>query len=157
MVGREYEAAGIVNDGSKMINAVSNSTVPAITIMLGASYGAGNYAMCGRAYAPRFLFGWCNSRVSVMGPEQLSGVMDLVMREAARKRGVTVDEDMAKAQLDAFRGQVEQTSDAYYVSARCIDDGLIDPRQTRQVVGLCLALTHGAAIEGTMRFGVHRM
>jgi acetyl-CoA carboxylase carboxyltransferase component len=157
MVGRAYEEGGIIKDGAKMINAVSNSDVPAISIIMGASFGAGNYAMCGRAYHPRFLFSWPQARVSVMGADQLSGVLDIVSRQAAARDGQEVDEAAAAARVAMFKEQVEEQSDAYYVSSRCIDDGVIDPRDTRDVVGMCLAVCYNAKVEGTMQWGVHRM
>jgi len=157
MVGRQYEEGGIIKDGAKLINAVSNSTVPAITITMGASYGAGNYAMCGRAYHPRFLFSWPQAKISVMGPDQLSGVLDMVMREAARKRGQTVDEEAAAARVDMFKSQVTEQSDAFYISSRCLDDGVIDPRDTRNTIGFCLSVCFGEPIKGTTSWGVFRM
>jgi acetyl-CoA carboxylase carboxyltransferase component len=157
MVGRKYEEGGIIKHGSKFINAVSNSGVPHLTIIMGASYGAGNYGMCGRAYQPRFLFSWPNSKCSVMGPEQLTGVMDIVMREAARKSGVQIDEEMAKARKEMFRQAVEEQSSAYYTTSRVIDDGIIDPRDTRNVLGLCLSVIYGAPVQGANHCGVSRM
>src|SRR5437867_6110227 len=106
MVGRTYEEQGIIRNGAKLINAVSNSTVPAITIMIGSSYGAGNYAMCGRAYEPRFLFTWPNHRIAVMGPKQLSGVMDIIKRAAAAKQGRVIDEAQRTAETRAMEEQI---------------------------------------------------
>src|SRR5258708_35362696 len=110
MVGRAYEEQGIIRHGAKLINAVSNSTVPAITFMIGGSYGAGNYAMCGRAYEPRFLFAWPNHRIAVMGPQQLSGVMDIIRREALNKQGLPIDEEKLVASKLALEAQIEAES-----------------------------------------------
>jgi acetyl-CoA carboxylase carboxyltransferase component len=157
MVGKEAEQGGIIKHGAQLINAVSNSGVPAITVVIGASYGAGNYAMCGRAYQPRFLFSWPNSRCSVMGPEQLTGVMDIVMREGAQKAGRRVDEEAAAVRKEMFAKQLESTSDVYYTSSRIIDDGIIDPRDTRAVLGVCLSVMHSAPLRGDNTFGISRM
>jgi acetyl-CoA carboxylase carboxyltransferase component len=156
MVGRKYEQEGIIKAGAKMINAVSNSTVPAITIMMGASYGAGNYAMCGRAYAPRFLFSWPNHRIAVMGGKQLAGVLDIIKRQAAAKKGESVDEDMLGGMKMMIEMQIEQESDPFFATARLWDDGIIDPRQTRDVVGLCLSASYTRPVQGTMAWGVFR-
>jgi acetyl-CoA carboxylase carboxyltransferase component len=156
MVGRKYEQEGIIKHGAKLINAVSNSTVPAITIMTGASYGAGNYAMCGRAYAPRFLFTWPNHRIAVMGGKQLAGVLDIIQREAAQKRGETVDEQklaFGKAMIEA---QIDKESDPYFASARLWDDGIIDPRDTRTVVAIALSAACSSPFRGTTSWGVFR-
>lgn len=142
MVGKKVEQEGIIKHGAKMINAVSNSEVPAITIMMGASYGAGNYAMCGRAYEPRFLFSWPNSKMAVMGPEQLAGVMEIIKRQAAEKAGVEVDEDQIAKIKKATIDQIETESSAYYATSRVWDDGIIDPRDTRRVLGTCLKTIH---------------
>ncbi|KAI8851958.1 carboxyl transferase [Chytridium lagenaria] len=141
MVGKSYEEGGIIKAGSRFINAVSNSAVPHITIIMGASYGAGNYAMCGRAYAPRFLFSYPNSKCSVMGPDQLTGVMEIVMREAAAKAKRKLDDEVVKSRLEMFRSAVEAEQDVYYTSARCLDDAVI----------------HGAPVEGGNLYGVSRM
>jgi len=156
MVGRAYEEQGIIRNGAKLINAVSNSTVPAVTIMIGGSYGAGNYAMCGRAYDPRFLFTWPNHRIAVMGPQQLSGVMDIIKREAAIKQGQAVDEEKLAAMKKGLEDQIQQESDAYYATARLWDDGIIDPRDTRTVLAIALAAASNRPVEGTMEWGVFR-
>ncbi|MCA9542156.1 MAG: acyl-CoA carboxylase subunit beta [Myxococcales bacterium] len=156
MVGTAYEQGGIIKHGAKMINAVSNSTVPAITIMMGASYGAGNYAMCGRAYEPRFLFSWPNHRIAVMGGEQLAGVLDIVKRGAAARAGTAVDEAELMMMKTMLQQQIDKESDAFFASARLWDDGLIDPRQTRDVIGISLSAAHTPPVEGTMAFGVFR-
>jgi acetyl-CoA carboxylase carboxyltransferase component len=156
MVGRHYEEQGIIRAGAKLINAVSNSTVPAITVMIGGSYGAGNYAMCGRAYDPRFLFTWPNHRIAVMGGQQLAGVMDIIKRDAAARTGQPIDEEkqaMAKQMLEA---QIEQESDPYFATARLWDDGIIDPRETRTVLAIALMAAYQRPFEGTMEWGVFR-
>jgi acetyl-CoA carboxylase carboxyltransferase component len=155
-VGRTYEEQGIIRNGAKLINAVSNSTVPAITIMIGGSYGAGNYAMCGRAYDPRFLFTWPNHRIAVMGPQQLSGVMDIIKRDAAAKAGASVDEAELSAVKKALERQIEKESDCYFATARLWDDGIIDPRDTRTVLGIALSIVCAQPVEGTMEWGVFR-
>ena len=157
MVGKKYEEEGIIKHGAKLVNAVSNSTVPAITIMMGASYGAGNYAMCGRAYQPRFLFSWVNSKIAVMGQEQLSGVMEIIQREAAQKMGMECNEEMAKQMRQQMMKDVEEKSDAFYSSSQLWDDGVIDPRETRNYLGFCLEVIHNTEIKGTKEFGVFRM
>ena len=157
MVGKKYEEEGIIKHGAKLVNAVSNSTVPAITIMMGASYGAGNYAMCGRAYQPRFLFSWVNSKIAVMGPDQLSGVMEIIQREAVAKMGIPYDEDAAKPMREQMMNEVEKKSDAFYSTSQLWDDGVIDPRETRNYLGFCLAIVHNAPVKGTKEFGVFRM
>jgi acetyl-CoA carboxylase carboxyltransferase component len=157
MVGRAYEEDGIIRNGAKLINAVSNSTVPAITIMVGGSYGAGNYAMCGRAYDPRFLFTWPNHRIAVMGEKQLSGVMDIIKREAAAKTGQPIDETKLELGRKMLEDQIARESDCYFATARLWDDGIIDPRDTRTVLGICLSAVHSAPIRGTTRYGVFRM
>ena len=156
MVGTAYEQGGIIKHGAKMINAVSNSTVPAITIMMGASYGAGNYAMCGRAYGPRFLFSWPNHRIAVMGGEQLAGVLDIVKRGAAQRAGTEVNEMELTMMKTMLQQQIEKESDAFYATARLWDDGIIDPRDTRDIIGMTLSATHNAPVDGTMQFGVFR-
>ena len=156
MVGKKYEQEGIIKHGAKLINAVSNSTVPAITIMIGASYGAGNYAMCGRAYAPRFLFTWPNHRIAVMGGKQLAGVMEIIQRDAAAKRGEAVDEQklaMGKLMIEA---QLDKESDPYFATARLWDDGIIDPRDTRTVLAIALSAAYNAPVAGTTSWGVFR-
>jgi acetyl-CoA carboxylase carboxyltransferase component len=156
MVGRSYEEQGIIRNGAKLINAVSNSTVPAITIMTGSSYGAGNYAMCGRAYEPRFLFTWPNHRIAVMGPQQLSGVMDIIKREALTKQGLPIDEAKLNASRQALEAQIEAESDVYFATARLWDDGIIDPRDTRTVLAISLSAAYNRPVEGTMEWGVFR-
>ena len=156
MVGRTYEEQGIIRNGAKLINAVSNSTVPSLTVMIGGSYGAGNYAMCGRAYDPRFLFTWPNHRIAVMGPQQLSGVMEIIKREAAAKQGQPVDEAALAASTKALEDQITRESDPYFATARLWDDGIIDPRETRTVLAIALSIVHNHTVEGTMEWGVFR-
>ena len=156
MVGKKYEQEGIIKNGAKLINAVSNSRVPAITIMTGSSFGAGNYAMCGRAYAPRFLFSWPNHQIAVMGGKQLAGVLDIIQRDAAAKKGEEVDEKKLTVMKMMIEGQVKEQSSALYASARLWDDGVIDPRDTRTVLAISLSAAYCAPVEGTMEFGVFR-
>ncbi len=157
MVGQAYEQRGIIKDGAKMINAVSNSKVPHLTLMAGASYGAGNYGMCGRAYDPRFLFTWPNHKTAVMGPQQLAGVLSLVSRAAAKAAGRPFDEEGAAATRRMVEEQIESESLALYSTARVWDDGIIDPRDSRAVLGLALSAAHSAEVKGTSSFGVFRM
>jgi acetyl-CoA carboxylase carboxyltransferase component len=157
MVGKEYEQRGIIKDGAKMINAVANSEVPHISLMAGVSYGAGNYGMSGRAYEPRFVFGYPNHKVAVMGPTQLAGVMSIVARQSAESHGVEFDEEADVARNAELTAMMEETEQAYYSTARVRDDGLIDPRDTRTVLGIALSAIHSGPVEGTDRFGVFRM
>jgi acetyl-CoA carboxylase carboxyltransferase component len=156
MVGKQYEQDGIIKNGAKMINAVSNSTVPAITIMTGASYGAGNYAMSGRSYCPRFLFTWPNHKIAVMGGKQLAGVLDIIQRDAAAKKGIEVDEQKLQIAKMMTEKQIEDQSTALYATARLWDDGIIDPRDTRTVIAICLSAAYNAPVEGTTSWGVFR-
>ncbi len=157
MVGRQYEQGGIIKHGAMMINAVSNSTVPHVTLQFGASYGAGNYGMCGRAYNPRFLFAWPNAKTAVMGPQQLAGVMSLVGRASTAAAGKPFDEERDAIQRAMVENQIELESLAVYNSARLYDDGLIDPRDSRTVLGLALSAVHTTEVRGTRNFGVFRM
>ncbi|GGP71532.1 acyl-CoA carboxylase subunit beta [Saccharothrix coeruleofusca] len=157
MVGARYEQGGIIKHGAMMINAVSNSRVPHLTVVMGASYGAGNYGMCGRAYDPRFLFTWPSAKSAVMGPAQLAGVLSIVARQAAAARGQDYDEEQDAAMRQVVEGQVEQQSLAAFLSGRLYDDGVIDPRDTRTVLGLCLSAVHSGRIEGAEGYGVFRM
>ncbi len=157
MVGKDYEQGGIIKHGAKLINAVSNSTVPAITIMMGASYGAGNYAMMGRAYQPRFLFSYPNARIAVMGPEQLAGVMEIIQRQATAKAGNEFDENQAKMMRDHMIQEAVKQSDAWFSTGQIWDDGVIDPRQTRNYLGMCLAVVNNCPINGTDSYGIFRM
>ncbi len=156
MVGTRYEQGGIIKDGAKLINAVSNSTVPHLTLMVGASYGAGNYAMAGRAYDPRFVFTWPNHRIAVMGPKQLAGVLSIVRRNAAEAAGRPFDEVADEELRQATENQIEEESTAQYATGRLWDDGIIDPRQTRTVLAIALTAVHSAPVQGTAVFGVVR-
>ena len=157
MVGKDYEEGGMIKHGSMMINAVSNSTVPHISLLIGASYGAGHYGMCGRAYDPRFLFAWPSAKAAVMGGAQLSGVLSIVARAAAEARGQQVDEEADAAMRAAVEGQIEAESLPLVLSGMLYDDGVIDPRDTRTVLGMCLSAIANAPIQGTSNFGVFRM
>jgi acyl-CoA carboxylase subunit beta len=157
MVGASYEQAGIIKDGAKMINAVTNSTVPHITVHLAASFGAGNYGMSGRAYDPRLLFAWPGSKLAVMGAAQLAGVMSIVGRAAAQASGRPFDETADEQRRQAIEAQIERESHAFFVTARLYDDGLIDPRDTRTVLGIAVSAAHSAPVEGRRGFGVFRM
>jgi 3-methylcrotonyl-CoA carboxylase beta subunit len=156
MVGRRAEAGGIAKDGAKLVTAVACANVPKFSVIIGGSYGAGNYAMCGRAYSPRFLFQWPNSRISVMGGEQAASVLATVKRDQLKASG----QEWAAAEEEAFkqpiREQYETQGHPYYASARLWDDGVIDPAETRRVLALCLAAARHAPIEDT-RYGVFRM
>jgi acetyl-CoA carboxylase carboxyltransferase component len=156
MVGTRYEQGGIIKDGAKLINAVSNSKVPHLTLMVGASYGAGNYAMAGRAYDPRFVFTWPNHRIAVMGPKQLAGVLSIVRRNAAEAAGRPFDEAADNESRAATEAQIEGESTATYATGRLWDDGIIDPRDTRTVLAIALTAIHSAPVQGTAAFGVWR-
>jgi acyl-CoA carboxylase subunit beta len=156
MVGATYEQNGIIKHGAQMINAVANSTVPHITVNIGASYGAGNYGMCGRAYEPRFLFAWPNAKSAVMGAQQLAGVMSIIGRQTAKAAGRDFDSDADEARRQAIEAQIEEQSAALFLSGRVYDDGVIDPRDTRTVLGICLSAIHNAPVEGARSFGVFR-
>jgi acetyl-CoA carboxylase carboxyltransferase component len=157
IVGEQYEQRGIVKAGAKMINAVANAGVPKLTLMMGGSYGAGNYGMCGRSFEPRFIFSWPNHKTAVMGPKQLAGVMEIVMRSGAERRGIEVDEDALAAGTKAVEDQIERESDAFVASGELWDDGMIDPRDTRTVLGIALSAVCSNVVEGSRRFGVFRM
>ncbi len=157
MVGAEYEQGGIIKHGAQMINAVSNSRVPHISVVMAASYGAGNYGMNGRAFDPRFLFTWPSAKSAVMGPAQLAGVLSIVARAAAESKGKEYDEE-ADAGMRAFiEASIEEQSLPYFLSGMLYDDGVIDPRDTRTVLGICLSVINNKPVEGTDRFGVFRM
>jgi len=157
MVGTQYEQGGIIKDGAKLINAVSNSAVPMLTVMIGSSYGAGNYGMCGRAYDPRFLFTWPNHRIAVMGPEQLAGVLSIVRRQAAERAGVAYNEDEDQAVRQMVIQQIDGESNAFYATARIWDDGVLDPRDTRTVLAIALSASFNNHVRGSDAFGVFRM
>ncbi|HSR22594.1 MAG TPA: carboxyl transferase domain-containing protein [Candidatus Eisenbacteria bacterium] len=157
MVGKDYEQAGIIKHGAMMINAVSNSRVPHISVLIGASYGAGNYGMCGRAYDPRFLFTWPTAKSAVMGPKQLAGVLSIVARQAAAARGQDYDEAQDEQMRSYVEAQIESESLPFFLSGRLYDDGVIDPRDTRTVLGIALSAIHSAAFSGADGYGVFRM
>ncbi|GAA2740503.1 acyl-CoA carboxylase subunit beta [Kitasatospora cinereorecta] len=157
MVGQAYEQGGIIKHGAMMINAVSNSRVPHISVLMGASYGAGHYGMCGRAYDPRFLFAWPSAKSAVMGPQQLAGVLSIVARQSAAAKGQPYDEDADAAIRAMVEQQIEAESLPVFLSGRLYDDGVIDPRDTRTVLGICLSAIHSAPVEGARGYGVFRM
>jgi acetyl-CoA carboxylase carboxyltransferase component len=157
MVGRDYEQGGIIKHGALMINAVANSRVPHLGVMIGGSYGAANYAMSGRGYDPRFMFTWPNAQSSVMGPAQLAGVLDIVARAGAQARGIAVDEERARRMREEVEAQIEREQTALSNSGRGYDDAIIDPRDTRTVLGLALSVVHNGPVEGAEGFGVFRM
>jgi acyl-CoA carboxylase subunit beta len=153
VVGTRYEQRGITKDGSKMVRAVSNSTVPHLTLMMGASYGAGNYGMSGRGYFPRFVFSWPNHRIGIMGPKQMAGVLSIVARAAAQARGRQYDEEQDATMRQHVEDQLERESAALFATGRLWDDGVIDPRDTRTVLGIALAAAHNAPVVGSSDFG----
>jgi acetyl-CoA carboxylase carboxyltransferase component len=157
MVGKVYEQGGIVKNGSKMINAVSNSTVPHITVIIGASYGAGNYGMSGKAYDTRFSFTWPTAKIAVMGPKQLAGVMSIVRKASALATGRHFDAEEDARLTAAVEDRSEKESLALYATGRVADDGIIDPRDTRTVLGMTLSACHNAEVRGARGFGVFRM
>jgi geranyl-CoA carboxylase beta subunit len=163
MVGKDSEQAGMIKHGSKMIQAVTNATVPQITIQCGASFGAGNYGMCGRGYAPRFLFSWPNARTAVMGGEQAARTMQIVAEAGMARKGIATDtpevQAQMKAQFDAIVQKFESQADAFHTSGLVLDDGVIDPRDTRAVLAFCLDTVAEAARASRrpMQFGVARM
>jgi acetyl-CoA carboxylase carboxyltransferase component len=157
MVGAAYEQGGIIKDGAKMINAVTNSTVPHLTINMGASFGAGNYGMSGRAYDPRLMFAWVNARCAVMGAAQLAGVMSIVGRAAADAAGRPFDTAADDERRAAIEAQITAESHPFFMSGKLYDDGVLDPRDTRTVLGLALSAAHSGPIEGRRGYGVFRM
>ncbi|HEY4645071.1 MAG TPA: carboxyl transferase domain-containing protein [Steroidobacteraceae bacterium] len=157
MVGRKYENAGIARDGAKMVTAVAGATVPKLTVIIGGSFGAGNYAMCGRAYGGRFLWMWPNARISVMGGEQAATVLAVVRREGLETRGKDWSAEDEKAFKDSIREQYERQGHPYYASARLWDDGVIDPIDTRRLLVLALSAARNRADEGERAYGIFRM
>jgi geranyl-CoA carboxylase beta subunit len=159
MVGKDSEQGGMIKHGSKMIQAVTNASVPQLTIQCGASFGAGNYGMCGRGFAPRFLFSWPNAKTSVMGGEQAARTMQIVGDAAMARKGIAPDAEKSQAQFDQIVALFNSQADAFYTSGLLLDDGVIDPRDTRAVLTQCLEMC--AAAERTqlrpMQFGVARM
>jgi 3-methylcrotonyl-CoA carboxylase beta subunit len=156
MVGRKYENEGIARNGAKMVTAVATAKVPKFTVIIGGSFGAGNYGMCGRAYSPRFLWMWPNARISVMGGEQAASVLATVRRDGIEGKGGAWSAEEEEAFKQPIRDQYEHQGHPYYASARLWDDGVIDPAQTRDVLGLGLSAAMNAPVEDT-RFGVFRM
>ena len=156
MVGGKYEAGGIAKDGAKLVTAVASAEVPKFTVLIGGSFGAGNYGMCGRAFSPRFLFTWPNSRISVMGGEQAAGVLATIRRDAMEAKGESWSAEDEAAFKAPIRERYETEGSPYYATARLWDDGIIDPVQTRDVLGLAISASLNAPIPQT-RFGVFRM
>jgi 3-methylcrotonyl-CoA carboxylase beta subunit len=157
MVGRKYEAGGIAKDGAKLVTAVATTNVPKYTVIIGGSYGAGNYGMCGRAYDPRFLWMWPNARISVMGGEQAATVLSLIRQEAVEGKGGAWSAQDGEAFKAPIRAQYEKQGNAYYASARLWNDGVIDPVDTRAVLGQALAVAMNAPVPEPTRFGIFRM
>jgi acyl-CoA carboxylase subunit beta len=157
MVGASYEQGGIIKDGAKMINAVTNSAVPHLTINMASSFGAGNYGMSGRAYDPRLMFAWPGAKLAVMGAAQLAGVMSIVGRASAAATGRPFDEEADRTRTAAIEAQIEAESHSFFVTARLYDDGIIDPRDTRTVLGMSLSAVHSGPVAGRRGFGVFRM
>ncbi len=157
IVGADYEQGGITKNGSKMINAVSNSTVPHISVILGASYGAGNYGMSGRAFGTRFTFIWPTAKIAVMGPKQMAGVMSIVGRASAARKGEPFDEDADAKRAAYVEHWAEERSKGLYATARISDDGMIDPRDTRTVIAIALSACASNVVKGTKEFGTWRM
>jgi 3-methylcrotonyl-CoA carboxylase beta subunit len=157
MVGGKYEAGGIAKDGAKLVTAVATASVPKFTVLIGGSFGAGNYGMSGRAYSPRFLFSWPNSRISVMGGEQAANVLATVRRDGSEARGAIWSDEEEHTFKAQIRERYEVEGNSYYATARLWDDGIIDPAQTRDVLGLAISAALNAPIPATPRFGVFRM
>jgi acetyl-CoA carboxylase carboxyltransferase component len=157
MVGKAYEEGGIIKNGAKLINAVSNSEVPHLTLMVGSSYGAGNYGMCGRSYHPRFLFAYPNSKIGVMGSEQMAGVMEIIQRSSAKAAGVPYDEKQAEMLKMMLMSEADKKASAWHSTSELWDDGLLDPRETRNYLGFSLAVVYNSPIKGADGYGVFRM
>ena len=156
MVGRQYEAGGIAKDGAKMVMAVTNAAVPKFTVIIGSSFGAGNYGMCGRAYQPRFLWMWPNARISVMGGQQAAEVLLTVRQQQLEREGRTLEQEEREALQGPILEKYAVESDPYYSTARLWDDGIIDPVDTRAVVGLGIAASLNAPFPERKQ-GVFRM
>jgi acetyl-CoA carboxylase carboxyltransferase component len=156
IVGKRYEQGGIAKDGAKMVHAVANAAVPKLTVLIGASHGAGNYGMCGRAYSPRFMFSWPNSRISVMGGEQAAQTLLTVKRQQLEGRGETLTDAEAEELTAPIRAKYESEGSPYYATARLWDDGILDPLETRDALGLALAAALHAPVPRTT-WGVFRM
>ncbi|PYR66475.1 MAG: methylcrotonoyl-CoA carboxylase, partial [Acidobacteria bacterium] len=156
MVGKQYERGGIAKDGAKMVHAVATSVVPKFTVIIGGSFGAGNYGMCGRAYEPRFLWMWPNARISVMGGEQAAGVLATVKREQLARESKTISTEEEEQIRQPILEKYDAEGSPYYSTARLWDDGILDPAQTRNVLGLALSAAFNAPISPP-KFGIFRM
>jgi acetyl-CoA carboxylase carboxyltransferase component len=156
IVGKQYERAGIARDGAKFVHAVANANVPKFTVVFGGSFGAGNYAMAGRAYEPRFLFMYPNSKISVMGGEQAANVLITVKEDQLKAAGKTLSPEEREKMLQTILKKYEEEGSAYYSTARLWDDGIIDPVDTRKILGLAIAISQNRKYEKT-EFGVFRM
>ena len=157
IVGTDFEQRGITKNGSKMVNAVANSTVPHLSVIVGASYGAGNYGMSGRAFGTRFTFTWPTAKIAVMGPKQMAGVMTIVQRTATERRGEVFDEEANAKRVAAVEHWAEDRSKGLFATSRVSDDGMIDPRDTRDVLGMALSACHSNVVAGTKEYGTWRM
>ncbi|MCP5067925.1 MAG: acyl-CoA carboxylase subunit beta, partial [bacterium] len=157
IVGRDFEQDGMIKKGSQLINAVTNSTVPHLTVIVGASYGAGTYAMSGRAFNNRFTFIWPSAKIAVMGGKQIAGVMSIVRRGQAARKGEPFDEEADVQIRAAVEDAQERGSVALEASGAISDDGIIDPRDTRTVLGICLSVVRNKPVEGTDGYGVFRL
>ena len=157
IVGSAFEQRGITKNGSKMINAVTNSTVPHLSVIVGASYGAGNYGMSGRAYGTKFTYTWPTAKIAVMGPKQQAGVMTIVQRNAAARRGLEFDEEANDQRVAQVEMSLEERSKGLFASSRVTDDAMIDPRDTRDIIGFSLSACHNKEVKGTKEFGTWRM
>jgi acetyl-CoA carboxylase carboxyltransferase component len=156
IVGEQYERAGIAKDGAKLVHAVATTRVPKFTVIIGGSFGAGNYGMCGRAYQPRLLWMWPNARISVMGGEQAAGVLVTVKRDQLARQGKTLSSEDEAAIRDPLLAKYEHEGSPYYSTARLWDDGILDPVDTRDALGLGIAMSHHAPLSPP-RTGVFRM
>ena len=157
LVGKDFERQAIIKKGSQLINAVSNSNVPHITIIIGASFGAGTYAMSGRAYNNRFTFLWPTAKIAVMGSKQIAGVMSIVRRAQSDRKGEKFDEKLDSQIVQSVEQAAEQMSDGLVASSMITDDGIIDPRDTRSVIGFCLSIVCNSSIDGATEYGVFRL
>jgi len=157
MVGKKYEQTGIASDGAKLVHAVSCANVPKITVIVGGSYGAGNYAMCGRSFNPRFLFSYPNSKSGVMGADQLAGVMEIVKRKSAESLNKAIDEKLLLEEKHNLAEQAEKKASVWHTTSEVWDDGVIDPRDTRKYLSMALSAVYNNTIKGTDSFGVFRM
>ena len=157
LVGKDFERQGIIKKGSQLINAVSNSMVPHITFIVGASYGAGTYAMSGKAYNNRFTFLWPTAKIAVMGPEQMAGVMSIVRKAKAKRDGQKFDEKADEQLKQMVIDYLEKLSHGLVASSMLTDDGIIDPRDTRDIIGFCLSIVNNDIVEGAKEYGVFRL